>query len=128
MATNQTGIPNSINTKVSFTTEVFDINNKYDSTNSRWTPVAGTVVIGAGLLFLSGIRNNTFPQVMIFKNGGCIAQSGAQTSTDTSIAPITIVDYANGTDYYECYANASSAGTSTIGAVNFVTTFYGAAL
>jgi hypothetical protein len=86
------------------------------------------VVIGAGLLFLSGIRNNTFPQVMIFKNGGCIAQSGAQTSSDTSISPITIVDYANGTDYYECYANASSTGTSTIGAVNFVTTFYGASI
>jgi hypothetical protein len=128
MTSNQTGIASNVNTKMNFNTEVFDINNKYDSTNSRWTPAAGAIVIGAGLLFLSGIRNNTFPQVLIMKNGTAIAQSGAQTSSDTSISPITIVDYANGTDYYECYANANSTSTSTVGAINFVTTFYGAVL
>jgi len=41
---------------------------------------------------------------------------------------VTVIDYANGTDYYECYCNAQSAATSTVAAVNFVTLFFGAAL
>jgi hypothetical protein len=65
---------------------------------------------------------------MLFKNGTCIAQSGSQTATDSSISPVTIVDQANGTDYYECYANVTTGGTATVAAVNFVTTFYGAVL
>jgi hypothetical protein len=128
MSINQTGIASNVNTRMAFNTKVFDVNNKYDSTNYRWTPSAGTVIIGAGLLFSAGIRNNTTPQVLIFKNGGCIAQSGAQTTTDSSISPVSVVDLASGTDYYECFCNANSTGTATVAAVNFVTMFWGAAL
>jgi hypothetical protein len=128
MTSNQTGIPDSVNTKLNFQTEVFDINNKYDSTNSRWTPAAGNVHLGAGLFFSAGVRNNVFPQVLLFKNGVCIVQNGAQSTAGVSYAQVDTVDVANGSDYYECYCFAPSASTSTVGAVNFVTTFYGALL
>jgi hypothetical protein len=128
MTTDQTGIPDNVATKMNFRTKVFDINNKYDSTNSRWTPAAGVVMLGAGLFFTAGVRNNVFPQVLVYKNGAAIAQSGAQTSTNASNSQVTVVDQANGTDYYECYAQTPASGSATVGASNFVTQFYGAAL
>jgi hypothetical protein len=128
LATNQTGIPDSTNTKMHFATKVFDINNKYDATNFRWTPAAGIVHLGAGLYFSAGVRNNVFPQVMIFKNGACIVQNGAQSTSNSAYTQVDTVDQANGTDYYECYCFSPSATTTTVAAVNFVTTFYGALL
>jgi hypothetical protein len=128
MASNQTGIADSVNTKMAFHTKVFDINNKYDATNSRWTPAAGIVQLGAGLFFSAGVRNNVFPQAMIFKNGVCIAQNGAQSTSNAAYTQVDTLDQANGTDYYECYAYAPSSTTTTVAAINFVTTFYGALL
>jgi hypothetical protein len=128
MTSNQIGIANNVNTKMVFTTEVFDINNRYDSTNSRWTPTAGVVILGAGLYFSAGVRNNTFPQAMIFKNGICIGQNGAQSIANAAYTDVTVVDQANGTDFYECYCTASSSATSTVTAINFATMFYGALL
>ena len=110
MAINQTGIADGVNTKIGFTSEVFDVNNKYDLTNSRWTPAAGVVIVGAGLYFSAGVRNNTFPQAMIFKNGICIGQNGAQSVSNNAYTDVTVVDFANGTDYYECYGVAASSG------------------
>jgi hypothetical protein len=128
LATNQTGIPDSTNTKMKFTRKVFDVNNKYDATNSRWTPAAGIVHLGAGLFFSAGVRNNVFPQVMLFKNGACIVQNGAQSTSNSAYTQVDTIDQANGTDYYECYCFSPSATTTTVAAVNFVTTFYGALL
>jgi hypothetical protein len=128
LSANQTGIANNVNTRVRFNTKVFDVNNKYDTTNFRWTPHAGPVLIGAGLTFTAGVRTNTSPQVLIYKNGAAIAQNGVETDVSSASTQVMVVDLANGTDYYECYCNASSGATSTIGAVNFVTSFYGAAL
>jgi hypothetical protein len=128
MSVNQTGIANAVDVRCAFNVEVFDVNNKYDSTNYRWTPSAGVVQVGAGVLFSAGIRNNTTPSVKLFKNGACIVQNGAQTPTDASNAQVMVIDQCNGTDYYECFVNAQSAGTSTIAASNFITQFFGAQL
>jgi hypothetical protein len=128
LSTDQVGIANSVNTKMNFNTKVFDVNNRYDATNFRWTPLAGVVHLGAGLFFSSGVRNNVFPQVMIFKNGACIAQNGAQSTGNAAYTQVDVIDQASGTDYYECYCNSPSATTTTVAAINFVTTFYGALL
>jgi hypothetical protein len=129
MTTNQTGVGDKVNTKLNFGTKVFDINNKYDSTNSRWTPVAGVVVLGAGVSIPSGVAKNTLPQVMVYKNGSVLVQNGAQTAGNRANAQVSVVDQASGTDYYECWCNIDAGGTtSTIEAVNFITTFWGAVL
>jgi hypothetical protein len=128
MASNQTNVVDSVNTKLVFGTKVFDINNKYDSTNSRWTPAAGAVILGAAISIQATLAKNTLPQVLIYKNGTVIAQNGSTTVAGTTNAQVGVVDQASGTDYYECYANVntSGSGNATILAVNFVTMFWGA--
>lgn len=121
-------IPSNVNTKIKFATKVFDNALTYDSTNTRWTPPAGIVFIGAGIFFSAGVRSSAYPLVMIYKNGTNIAQNGIPTSTNAS-PEMTVVDQANGTDYYEVYANCAASGTgATVQAINFATLFYGAVL
>jgi hypothetical protein len=130
MATNQTGIASGVDTKLAFGSKVFDVSTKYDSTNSRWTPSAGVVALGAAISILATLAKNTLPQVMVFKNGICIAQNGSTTVAGTTNAQVAVVDLASGTDYYEAYCNVNTqgSGTATVVAVNFVTMFWGALL
>jgi len=86
-------------------------------------------VMAAAIFVSAGLRNNTAATVKIFKNGVCIAQSNNTTSGyESNAASVTVVDQANGTDYYECFANIHSSSTSTIGAINFITQFSGGLL
>lgn len=113
--TNQTGILSATVTKVTYTTETSDVGSYYDATNSKWTPPAGAVLIGAVVNAIAGVVDQNRGQLRIYKNGTPLtikttSPSGAQ------FCPIDIManDIANGTDYYEIYFYLEGPGNKTI--------------
>lgn len=99
--------------KIALNAEVFDDNNKYDTVNFRWTPVAGRVVL------MGSVGANTSGGLIlavIYKNGAALAISGnALFSTGgIVVASVFTMDVANGTDYYELYGYASSSSGASV--------------
>jgi hypothetical protein len=111
--TDQAGIATITDTKITFGTEVFDVGSHYDTGNSRWTPPAGKVKLHAQVYFSTGLTANTFCAVAIFKNGVIFRWGLAVTAAITGSQDVTCIDDANGTDYYEVYANVSTGSTAT---------------
>ena len=104
-------IPNGTMTKVQLNTELFDTNSNFDpTTNYRFTPtVAGyyQVVGGVYYSFSSGSV-----QVAIWKNGGQIFVTVANSSTNGVLTPVSGLVYMNGTtDYLELYTLQASGGS-----------------
>lgn len=98
-------------TKVTFTTEAYDIGSYYDAANSKWVPPAGKVRIYFRLYGFSVNVGENYT-VFIYKNNSEIARINAVAgSFGQYSAQITAVDSANGTDFYEAYANFASATT-----------------
>lgn len=125
----QTAIATATTTKLTFTTEVFDTGNYYDSTNSKWTPPAGSVLLNASVWYSAGAVVGSSAQIQIYKNG---AQLGSATQIAGSVSEVipeaTIIDTANGTDYYEIYAYAAGAGNKTASGTVGLTWFCGTCL
>lgn len=119
--TDQTGIASGVNTKLTFTTEVFDIGSFYDAANSKWTPPAGMVQITAATS-VSNQTVNTVGQIIIFKNGVAYKKAVISTGATNDGVFVSIIDRANGTDFYEIYLNAFSS--TTITSTGFATTTY----
>ena len=103
-------IPDATDTKVTFDTEVFDTDSKYDhSTNYRFTPtVAGTYFLYAQVL---GISNNNTEIVdfilSIRKNGTAIYSTRHNPSNNYAnqfALNIQVADVADSDDYYEVFA------------------------
>ena len=115
--------------KLAATTEVFDNNSKYTAASSRWTPPAGTVTMSAQALFISTTMAAGNGAVMsIFKNG-TIYKSGVtyQPIANGSLtASITLVDQANGTDYYEAFVVINASAATVFGDTTF--TYFGGEL
>lgn len=129
--TDQTGIANGTFTKVTFGTEVFDIGSFYDAGNSRWTPPAGMVnVIGCVFAF-NNLLNDNLLVISIYKNGVRYKDSqkviGNHVATLDGIS-ISIIDRANGTDYYELFVFGSTGTTFDIEGDASVSYFMGSAL
>jgi hypothetical protein len=97
-------------TKITFTTEAFDTNSNYDTTNSRFTPtVAGYYLINAGADIYGSVM--TSAGILIYKNGANYHQNENATYGTDWQCNINGIIYCNGTtDYIEIYAVA--AGTS----------------
>lgn len=114
--------------KCSFTTEVFDQNSKYDNaSNFRWTPAAGLVLINAQI-FMTAMTAGSAANVMIYKNGASYRQGsyGPQPDGGTSATTaVTVIDNANGTDYYECWASTNSAAGGTMNGLALLSFFQG---
>ena len=109
MSANQ-DVSDATNTKVTFDTEVFDTDSKYDhSTNYRFTPtVAGTYFLYAQVL---GISNNNTEIVdfilSIRKNGTAIYSTRHNPSNNYAnqfALNIQVADVADSDDYYEVFA------------------------
>jgi len=104
---NQVGLVRGVNTKITFTTEVFDYNSEYDAANSRFTPkIAGTYLLNVGISLLGTTAlDNIKPY--IYKNGIMERSLGVVQITDAlqiGIASSVILE-ANGTsDYFEVFA------------------------
>ena len=111
----QTGVTASTWTKITFTSEIFDTNNNYDS--SRFTPtVAGYYQINATIT-MPTVNTGHFIISGIYKNGSNYTQ-GVAIAGNTNYYPTstgsTLV-YLNGTtDYVEIYAFGSAGGNYSI--------------
>jgi hypothetical protein len=103
-ATAQTGIVTSTDTKLEYTTEVFDAAGIFDSTtNYRATPtIAGKYLCIASVGFQNLVAGD-ITRSKIYKNGAEVARfSQAQGGSNTESVTVTaIVDMNGSTDYLE---------------------------
>ena len=108
-------VSNNTETKVQFNTELFDSDNKYDnSSNYRFTPgVAGKYVI-TGNVRVQNCGAGTNNYISIYKNGSLLKThiTLPGKNDDLNIGPITAIEDANTTDYFEIYARQTSGGSS----------------
>lgn len=127
----QTGVVDSTPTKLNFTHEVFDVGGNYDAPNARWTPRAGLVHIDIQVLATGDLAAPGALQAILFKNGAqYIVGQDREVSQGTSFSNLlSVIDNANGTDYYEAYVLAIMAtGTATISGLVARSWFAGASV
>jgi hypothetical protein len=116
--------------KLTFGTENFDLGGYYDTTNSRWTPPAGTYQMN-GRWGTSAFGAANLGGIAIYKNGSRLYSNfiaDANGVREFTVA-ITQIMALNGTDYVELwgYVNTASSPQNVDGAAEF-TTFSGARL
>lgn len=126
--TAQTGVTSATDIKVTFGTELFDEGSYYDASNSKWTPPAGRVLITATVRFTANVVDAALYHLVIYKNNaayktGCIQHAGGTGNVGASL---TVIDSADGDDYYEVYAFGGGAGDKTISGAIADTYFCGA--
>jgi len=128
---NQTGVAASTYTKVTFTTEVFDVTGQYDAPNSKYIPTAaGKYQIIAGLLWVS-IGNDTSPmKLAVYKNGALEKETTTKASgTGANGTFVSCMVVANGTtDFFEIFAFQASAGAADVDGTVTDTYFQGNAI
>lgn len=108
-------IPNSTWTKLTFSTEQYDVGSKFAS--STWTPPAGRVVIMVGTVALPSVAA-TGQQIAIYKNGAEFKRGNQHVSAASSadVYQVTCMDIPNGTDTYELYVlQGTGASQNTFG-------------
>lgn len=104
-------IPTNTLTKVTLGTKVFDTNNNFDTTLSRFTPtVAGYYQINCAVY----IFNAPFGLVVnILKNGNLVA-SGSEPFERNTASNVSDIIYCNGSsDYIEMFAYHTGTAAST---------------
>ena len=114
LTTDQTGIANETWTKVAFANSVFNDGVRYNTSTQRWVPPAGKHSIVANVYFSVGLLVGTPIFLAIYKNGALFKLAQGSAMAFYSAAMITILDTANGTDYYEVFASVMTSGTATI--------------
>jgi len=127
---NQGSIANQTATKVTFTSETYDIGSYYDAANSKWTPPAGLVCISTGLYATGVSLGASSPMaIAVYKNLSPLNQltwaGGVSTFSGNNLF---LIDRANGTDYYEVYFYGTTGSSLTIDATASSTYFEGVAL
>lgn len=119
--TDQTGIADSVITKLTWSTELFDTNNDFAS--DRFTPTApGKYLLSAATRWNdSGTQTNIY----IYKNGATL-HSVSDGYPGWQGNMISVVIDANGSsDYFEIYVLQDSAGASGVSGVASITWFTG---
>jgi hypothetical protein len=106
LSADQTGIAANTSTKINFNVAGYNQNGKFSTSTSRWTPAAGPVQIEAQVGFNTGGAGQ---YVLIYKNGAQFKVFGIGSSSGA--VTISVVDTANGTDYYECWAQSGVANS-----------------
>lgn len=113
--TDQTGILPSTATKITFTTEDWDLGGYYDAPNSKFTPPAGKYLITACLAWLGNVVDQNGYVIRVFKNGVTVNIATVESSgTGTTSTAISVMVSANGTDYFEIYGSGAGAGNKTV--------------
>jgi hypothetical protein len=104
------------NEKITFISEVFDAVNYFNPALSRWTPPAGIVIMN---LTVGANPNVSGPVYLsIFKNSGASAvwsTSGNLVNGSNISLSVQVVDFANGTDFYEPYILSTLGDTLIYG-------------
>lgn len=114
--TDQTSVATATPTKVTFTTEEYDVGSAYDAPNSKWIPgIIGKAHIDIYLEWTSSVDQKAHI-VYIYKNGAAY-KGGAINSSGTGYHYTTLscnvlVDAV--TDYFEVYAYQETGGNKTI--------------
>jgi hypothetical protein len=113
--TNQTGVAYNAFTKLTWSTEAFDVGNLFGS--DKWTPPAGKVLLSAAAHFVANANDCPTIITAIYKNGTELARSRCDRPSNREVhLPLTFIDDANGTDYYEVYVFhlETGGGSATI--------------
>ena len=110
-------IPNAIYTKVTFSTEEFDIGGYFDTTNSRFTPPAGYYNFNASIT-LQASTNTNLIVISLYKNGVEYKWGPYNRASGTGSigAGVNCLAAANGTDYFELYILQDNGTQSVSGA------------
>jgi hypothetical protein len=125
--TAQTGIPSGTPTLITCDTEDYDIGGYYDAGASRWTPPAGVVTLTLTVA-ISGIDVAAQWGVILAKNGSNMRIVAPPSPDSYAAASITVMDSANGSDYYEMLAYGITSGTLTVNGAASYTYFQGAVI
>jgi hypothetical protein len=128
--TAQTAIAPTTYTKVTFTTEDFDLAGDYDAANSKWTPRAGKYLLTLGLLCSAGAVDGQWITAAIYKNGSLHKEISARvgTSVGTEGVGFTCLVAANGSDYFEAYFYSTGTGDKSLSGNATDTFFQGIAI
>ena len=114
--TNQTGIVTETPTKITFTTEEYDVGSAYDAPNSKWIPgIVGKGHISAVVLWTATV-DYSYCNTAIYKNGSPYREVDKRASgTGDQSATINCdVDITNVADYFEIYIYQNSGVNQTI--------------
>jgi hypothetical protein len=119
-------VANSTWTKIPFSSETFDTNNCFNTSNNRFTPtVAGYYMFGVSVFM--GFASNR-GAIAVYKNGGSAIQRldlGSNNNGGISFEANGLL-YMNGsTDYVEGYVYQESGGNVSINTDGTLTQFYG---
>ena len=110
-------LPNSSDTVITFETELFDSNNFYNTSNSRFTPtIAGYYFVKAKVEF-SNATGNYYFAIHIFKNGSRISRGGHWndgSNQNVNIDNSSIIAFNGSSDYVEVVCYQNSGGNITI--------------
>ena len=125
LSADQIGIPQNAFTKINFNVAGINVGGHFSTGTSRWTPPAGRVTLGLTLYGSVGAAANLY--AAIYKNGAALVyifnNSGSNSIT---YASASIIDIANGTDFYEAYTLQNGPAGATVYATVGQTFFYGA--
>ena len=118
-------ISDNLETKIQFTTEEYDTNNDFDTTNYKFTPtVAGKYLLVLSCTFL--VASGTGLGMVYIRKNGSTYKKVAETILSTSVqarANGTVLVTANGTDYFEMYVYQDSGSSLNVGGSSSATFF-----
>lgn len=101
-------------TKLTFTTALINTGVFYDTTNSKWTPPAGKIFIGAKWIASSStIGAGLTCGTTIYKNNSPYFNFNNPTIVNYAFGNVYMLDQCNGGDYFEIYAYADLSGSGT---------------
>ena len=125
-------ISTNTDTVVQFNAEYIDSNNAYDTSTYRFTPSAGTYLLGFNLTIVPSSTSLRQVRIKIVKSGA--TTWGAQgifspvniyeNSAPTWISSSALVQ-ANGTDYFSVYIYGYNSAFTVESTVNYPCHFYG---
>lgn len=123
-------IPTGVITKVLLDTELFDINNNFDTTTHRFTAtIAGYYQVNAELQYISPVQSGKAFFILVYKNGADIIENETQSGSSADgigIAVSSVVYLAVG-DYLELYTVHNCSGGQSLHAgftpINFLSVF-----
>lgn len=114
-AGNQGGILSATETLITFPTEEWDDGAFFAS--NAWTPPAGKVALDAGVHFDAANMVDGASVYLTFYKNGAELKRGTTYRIGAANAVVvigSIIDEADGDDFYEVYAFASGAGNKTV--------------
>lgn len=110
----QTGVPQGTETLVTWSNEVYDNDNYFDTTTSLWSPPAGLVILSGKVQIESGLNIGDIIRVRIFKNAAVLMSMNNVYSSSTVNIDANFIgqDFCDGDDTYGISVNVGSGAGS----------------